>query len=131
VSSGRKNTRSTGPCPISQLFCWRNKPRMGTRAFMYLRPTATFILQPSTKVMWYLRYQKRKKVEQSKAPRLFFLPKPPRRTMPRPSLAFLSVIFCQAGTLLLYWTCGAAVARVIPVFSGHPQGHPFKSGQVH
>ena len=28
-------------------------------------------------------------------------------------------------------TCGAAVARVIPVSSGHPQGHPFKSGQVH
>ena len=28
-------------------------------------------------------------------------------------------------------TRGAAVARVIPVFSGHPQGHPFKSGRVH
>ena len=26
---------------------------------------------------------------------------------------------------------GAAVARVIPVVSGHPQGHPFKSGRVH
>ena len=26
---------------------------------------------------------------------------------------------------------GAAVARVIPVVLGHPQGHPFKSGRVH
>jgi hypothetical protein len=26
---------------------------------------------------------------------------------------------------------GAVVARVIPVNSGNPQGHPFKSGRVH
>jgi hypothetical protein len=32
---------------------------------------------------------------------------------------------------LVYRTHGAAVAREIPVFSGQPQGHPFKSGWVH